>query len=740
MHDGTADRAAASGEVLAERRRDSGRAMTRTRPPGRESIVVTQAGPACGRPAEHDPLFDRLRIGPVTAPNRLWQVPHCTGFGTRLPMSQAAFRAAKARGGWGVVYTEYTSIHPSSSDAPWVSGTIWDDDDVARWQLMTAAVHEHGALAGIQLWYGGGAAGQNLDTREAARGVSPVVGDQAPIACIEMTEAEFTELEAWYAAAAARAIDAGFDLVEIGASEVDNVMLMALMSRYNQRTDRYGGPIENRARLLTETLEQVRAVACDRAAVGVRLCVDTLDGTDQGIRSGVEAGQIIRLIDPLIDYLSVQAGGWGSDRYGTDPEPSSAAGANFQAEHIRAARAATAKPLVGVGRFTDPDLMARVITSSQQDIIGAARPSIADPYLPRKIAAGRAGDIRECIGCNMCSSRFVRGVTIACATNPAAGYEWSLGWDAEDIPPAANADVPVLIVGAGPAGLECALTLAGRGFTQVHVADAAAEPGGAMTWIRRLPGLAEWDRLTAWRIAQLRRTSVKLLLHTRMTAADVLDYGAPIVICATGAAWAADGVNWHTRRPIAGAGTGLPHVLTPDQAITTELPRSQRVLVYDCDGQHTAAGVAQLLAIRGLDVRLATPFGVAAPYLEQSFEAAAVRRRLAARAVTTACGTAVESIEPGRVRLSRGRETWTVDAGTVVLVTQRLPRSGLYRQLESEPGRLGAAGITGLYRIGDCVIPGHPGDAVWSGHRLAMAIDTPDPGRPDPPRRELPVP
>ena len=117
-----------------------------------------------------------------------------------------------------------------------------------------------------------------------------------------------------------------------------------------------------------------------------------------------------------------------------------------------------------------------------------------------------------------------------------------------------------------------------------------------------------------------------------------------------------------------------------------------------------------------------------------------VRRRLADRGVTVACGTALDSIEPGTARLSRDGEARTVDAATVVLVTQRLPRTGLYRQLEADPARLREAGITGLYRIGDCVIPGHPGDAVFSACQLAMAIDTEDPARPPAIRRELPVP
>jgi dimethylamine/trimethylamine dehydrogenase len=119
------------------------------------------------RDPRYDVLFEPVRIGPVTAPNRFYQVPHCTGMGWLRPRMLAALRGIKAEGGWGVVCTEYCSIHPSSDDLPHPYASLWDDTDIRSHALMTEQVHKHGALAGVELWYGG-ARTVNLDTREVA--------------------------------------------------------------------------------------------------------------------------------------------------------------------------------------------------------------------------------------------------------------------------------------------------------------------------------------------------------------------------------------------------------------------------------------------------------------------------------------------------------------------------------------------------------------------------------------------
>ena len=169
------------------------------------------------------------------------------------------------------------------------------------------------------------------------------------------------------------------------------------------------------------------------------------------------------------------------------------------ADHIKHVRAIVQKPVVSVGRFTSPETMVAQIRHGIVDFIGAARPSIADPFLPRKIREGRSDDIRECIGCNICYAGDARGVPIRCTQNPTMGEEWRRGWHPENVKPAPSAE-KCLVVGAGPAGLEAALTLARRGF-KVTLAEAAGELGGRVSRECRLPGLAEWGRVRDWRVA-----------------------------------------------------------------------------------------------------------------------------------------------------------------------------------------------------------------------------------------------
>src|SRR6266436_518045 len=255
-------------------------------------------------------------------------------------------------------------------------------------------------------------------------------------------------------------------------------------------------------------------------------------------------------------------------------------------------REATAKPVVAVGRYTSPDLMAEVIRSGAVDLIGAARQAIADPFLPRKIAEGRLDEIRECTGSNVCILREETFNHLGCVQNATAGEEYRRGWHPEVFSRAANPDRAVLVVGAGPAGMECAVVLGKRGFSAVHLVEAEAEIGGRLRWTRRLPTLGDWGRITDWRAVQLARLpGVEVITGHRLTATDVLEDGADLVVIATGSAWRGDGIQPGYPDPMPGADPGVPHVLTPEQAFAGKRPPGPQVVVYDTDGYYVAPGV-----------------------------------------------------------------------------------------------------------------------------------------------------
>jgi dimethylamine/trimethylamine dehydrogenase len=243
-----------------------------------------------------------------------------------------------------------------------------------------------------------------------------------------------------------------------------------LSRRYNQRTDEYGGSLENRARLLRELIEETKEAVGDTCAVPVRICVDELVGP-AGLCSDGEGRDLIEMLADLPDLWDVTVGDWSNDS-----RPSRFGEEGVHEEYVSFVKKITGKPVVSVGRFTSPDTMVSQVRRGVLDMVGAARPSIADPFLPRKIKEGRLDDIRECIGCNICAAADNTYTPIRCTQNPTMGEEWRRKWHPEIITKKESED-RILIVGAGPAGMECAVSLGKRGY-EVALAEATTELGG----------------------------------------------------------------------------------------------------------------------------------------------------------------------------------------------------------------------------------------------------------------------
>ena len=688
------------------------------------------------RDPRHDILFEPVPIGPKTLRNRFYGVPHCTGFGAEKPWSQARFRGMKAEGGWAAVCTEEALVSEDSDFWPVVSVRMWDEDDARNLALMCEDAHEHGALAGIELTHGGGHA-RAREARTPAIAPSQLASDYEPFSVPKtMEKDDIARVRADWVRAARAARDAGFDIVYVYGGH-SYLPLQFLSPYYNKRTDEYGGPLENRARFWLETLEEVRAAIGDECAVAVRFCVEALGPAGVELEEGLG---YIALADHLVDLWDVNVGSildWskdsGTSRYFTE---------GYQLEWTGRVREVTAKPIVGVGRLTNPDRMAEIVRSGVWDLIGAARPSISDPFLPKKIEEGRYGEIRECIGCNICAAGAEYGNQIRCTQNATVGEEYRRGWHPERFERAANADRDVVVVGAGPAGLECAIVLGKRGMRRVHLVEAEAEIGGVMRWIPRLPGLGEWGRVLNWRAVQLQKlANVEVITGVRMDAAAAREYGAELVVVATGAHWAADGINYVTHAPIPGADGSLPHVLTPEQVMLEgKVPPGERVVVFDCEGYFTGAGLAEKLAGDGFQVEVATPFERVAPVCDETLEGSLLRQHLHEVGVRQRTGVHLTRIEKGRLEAADAfGAPFELEADAVVLVTQRLSDESLYVKLKGDEEALSAEGVEAVYRIGDCLAPRVISEAIFDGHRLAREIDSENPAVPLPYRRERAV-
>jgi dimethylamine/trimethylamine dehydrogenase len=664
------------------------------------------------RDARYDVLFEPVQIGPVTARNRFFQVPHCNGMGYRDPSALAAMRGIKAEGGWAVIATEETEIHHSSDVAPYIEGRIWDDRDIPAHLLVTEAIHAHGSLAAIELVHSGMAA-NGIYTRIPPMGPShrPTSGDLYPIQARRMDKEDISDLRRWHHEATIRSLEAGYDIVYAYAGHNLSTLQHFLSPRYNDRTDEYGGSLENRARLLREMLEDTLEAVEGTAGVACRIVVDELIGPSGFTRD--EMVELLGMIGELPDVWDFMVGAWPDDSV-----TSRFAGENEREDLVRGLKNLTTKPVVGVGRFTSPDTMVRLIRQGVLDFIGAARPSIADPYLPKKIEEGRIDDIRECIGCNMCVSGDPTMTPIRCTQNPSMGEEWRRGWHPETMRPK-HSDDRILVIGGGPAGLEAAMSAGRRGYNVVLI-EATRELGGRVSKEALLPGLAEWRRVIDYRTTQLERlANVEYYFESSMSAGEILAYEFNHIAVATGASWRRDGVGVSQPGPI--VFDDPVEILTPDDVMAGRRPAGERVVVFDDDHYYMGSSMAELLVNDGHTVTFVTPEPEVAAWTLKTLEQHRIQVRLLDLGVRVVVAHTADRIAADGLiaRCAYTGRQQTVECDAAVLVTSRLPNEALSLDLLDLRDEWGSAGLMSVRAVGDAFSPGSIAAAVWDGRRFA---------------------
>lgn len=668
---------------------------------------------ARSRDSRYDVLFEPVAIGAFRAKNRFYQVPHCNGGGYRDPSAAAAMRGVKAEGGWGVVFTEQCEIHPTSEITPFIELRLWEDQDIPQLAKMAQQMKSHGALAGIQLAYSG-VNGPNFYSREVPRAPTALpirTFTNDPVQARALDKSELCDLRGWFLAAAKRAKQAGFDLICLYGAHGFGIFQHFLSPTTNQRSDEYGGSLENRSRFLREVVADIRNALGESVAITLRMALQESDGF-----SNAELRDFIEMHRDLPDLWDLAQGSW-EECSATSRFKEEAA-----QEHLVAGiRDLTDKPVVGVGRFTSPDVMVRQVRSGVLDFIGCARPSIADPFLPRKIEEGRPEDIRECIGCNICISGDMTMSISRCTQNPTFMEEWRKGWHPEVMNPKGSS-ANVLVVGSGPAGLEAAHALAKRGY-EVALAEAQEELGGRVARESRLPGLATWARVKDYRIYQLsQRANVETYVASRLNAEDILQFGFAHVAIATGSFWRRDGVARQHVAPIPIDGN-MP-LYTPDDLMDGNLPDGD-VLIYDDDHYYMGGVLAELLVQRGARVTLLTPSAFVSEWSGNTLEQPFIHKRLVEMGVQLRLNQGMLEIAKDHIVANcvyTGRSE-SVPTRSVVMVASRLGRDEVYLQLHERIDDWKDAGIRSVTRFGDAEAPGPIAWATYAGHRYARELD-----------------
>ncbi|HSP96413.1 MAG TPA: FAD-dependent oxidoreductase [Candidatus Dormibacteraeota bacterium] len=656
-------------------------------------------------------LFTPLRIGPREARNRIVFGAHFTMFSEPNPVCGepgyfgarlGRYLADRARGGVGVVIAGQAQVHPTTAYQMPNNACAWRPEAVPHFRAVTDAVHGHGALAFLQLAHNGGV-NQGPWSKLPAWAPSAVANSLEPPKPMEA--ADIAAVIAGFADSARHAAAGGFDGIELHAAH--GYLLHEFLSpRSNRRDDAYGGSLENRLRLTVEVLAAVRAAVGARIAVGLRLVGD--EETAGGLTAEDAAAIAARLeARGLVDFLDVSVGisGIGMVRPLYVPH----AFASYAARAVKAAVART--PVFSVHRILEPGEAEAILARGDADAVTVVRALIADPEWPAKAARDATAEIRRCTGCNQgCYGNLTLGLPITCVTNPAVGRDAELGLGTLTPAPAPRR---VVVIGGGPAGLEAAWVAAARGH-RVILLERGGELGGKIRLAQQLPGRGELADFADWRIGECARRGVEVRLHHAATVESVVALAPEAVIVATGARATIDApAKAWPLMPIPGA--ALPFVLDHEVALAQADQLGARVVIFDVVGHIEAIGLGELLAQRGCEAIVATPF--ATPMLLDRETAGYALPRAARAGMRWRPNTGLVAVGDRAVTLLDvfSRRTEVVEGvDRVVIRTHGVADDALYHALL---GRLPT-----VLRVGDAVAARWADRAIFDGHLAGRAV------------------
>ncbi len=654
--------------------------------------------------AEYRYLFSPLKLGSVVVPNRINFAAHMTNLSINHEISEAhvAYYQERAKGGCGLITTEELTVHPSDlAYAKLVDA--FKPGVVPGFQKLTQTIHQYETKIFAQLNHNGMQADGTLSGLPVwgpSRGRDPLFREFSKAMELE----EIAECVEYFALSAAHAREGGFDGIELqlGHSSLIRQFMSPLT---NLREDAYGGSFANRMRFGLEVIAAVRQAVGDDFTLGVRLNADEMH--PQGGITHEMAKRIARFLetDGRIDFIDISLGTFYNLFL---VEGSMHTPLAYTTPLSAGIRSVVKLPVYASNRINDPHLAEKILEDGHGDMINMVRALIADPELPNKAREGRDDDIRHCIACNQgCIGRMGIGYTIGCIQNPAAGNERELG--VGTLRPCARPKT-VVVVGAGPAGLEAARTLALRKH-RVVVFEKAEEVGGQNLLAAKVAGRQEIRGVTRWLLSQVNKLPIHWHLGVEATVELIAAERPDAVVVATGSV--------PKEKPFPGD-YGPPQVVNTRQILRGEVETGEKVLFLDWNNHHQGSGTAELLADQGKQVHVLTSSLAQGLALNPLQDFILSRQRLAAKGVTCTPNVYVMEINDTTVKGANNysNEMFELDGyDTVVIAGGNVADDGLYFQLKE---RLGEE--VELHRIGDCVAPRWTDMAISEGHRVGRRI------------------